>query len=127
MADNEQRVRAFFERWGVSFEAFSSSFLEIMADDCLLVQPGIPDVVGPRETIALLQAGRDAHGIETIKVDVPRLVVSGDCIVSERVDHLVRGDGSVAASVPVLGIMDFRDGKISAWREYFDSTAVPRL
>ena len=40
---------------------------------------------------------------------------------TERVDWMVRPDGSRAGPFPVVGVTEFRDGRISAWREYFDS------
>jgi limonene-1,2-epoxide hydrolase len=67
-------------------------------------------------------------GLENFPADVRQVVVTGDVGFAERIDHLSRRDGSVIASIPVTGVFEFNAGsKISAWREYFDSTAVPRL
>jgi limonene-1,2-epoxide hydrolase len=59
-----------------------------------------------------LRASREQQRIETIKVDVVRLISSGMCVVSERIDYLRNAEGRVLATVPVAGIMDFRSGKI---------------
>jgi len=124
---NESLVREFFLRWEASFEEFCAGFLELMSGDCVLIQSGFPDFTGPAAVVELLRAARVQQRIETIKVDVVRLVSSGTCVVSERIDYLRNAEGRVLATVPVVGIMDIRAGKIVAWREYFDSKLMDGL
>ena len=124
---NESLVRQFFLRWEASFEEFCAGFLELMSEDCVLIQSGFPDFTGPAAVVELLRAARVQQRIETIKVDVVRLVSSGSCVVSERIDYLRNAEGRVLATVPVVGIMDIRSGKIVAWREYFDSKLLDGL
>jgi limonene-1,2-epoxide hydrolase len=126
-ADNERRVREFFAAWELDFPRFCASFEEIMSEDCLLIQSGIPDVRGPRQAIALLGAGHEYQGIESIRVEVLRLLATDVCVVSERIDHLLRADGGLIVSIPVAGVMDIAAGKIAAWREYFDSKLMDGL
>ena len=38
--------------------------------------------------------------------------------MNERTD-VITTDGS-SVSLPVMGVFELRDGKISAWRDYFD-------
>jgi len=40
-------------------------------------------------------------------------------VMTERVDHFLVGDNRV--SVPCMGAFELRDGKISAWRDYWDA------
>ena len=42
----------------------------------------------------------------------------GSRVLTERHDAFVFGDRRV--DVPVMGVFELRDGKISAWRDYFD-------
>lgn len=121
---NKQAALKIFDAWEESFEAMSASF-DILTDDCLLVQAGLPDCTGPKEIQAFLKMARDAGRFETVKVDTLRLVEDGDAVVSERIDYLITKDGKTVATIEVLGIMTFnKDGKISAWREYFDTAAT---
>ena len=46
---------------------------------------------------------------------------------TERVDWMVRADGSRLGPWTVVGVTEFRDGKISVWREYFDSRNLEML
>lgn len=43
---------------------------------------------------------------------------SGDTVVNERIDRFAKGDKNV--ELPVVGVFELRDGKIAAWRDYFD-------
>jgi limonene-1,2-epoxide hydrolase len=45
-------------------------------------------------------------------------------VLTERVDRFVFGETPVA--VPVMGAFEIRDGKISAWRDYFDLASMTR-
>jgi limonene-1,2-epoxide hydrolase len=39
-------------------------------------------------------------------------------VLTERTDIMVMGDKTV--SIPVMGVFEFKDGLISAWRDYWD-------
>lgn len=45
---------------------------------------------------------------------------------SERVEHFTPKPGTEAEAfeLPVLGVFEVRDGKVSAWRDYFDRRAM---
>jgi len=42
----------------------------------------------------------------------------GSVVMNERTDKLEMGDNMV--ELAVMGVFEFRDGKICAWRDYFD-------
>ncbi len=48
----------------------------------------------------------------------------GSTVLNERMDRFVFGDKDVA--LPVMGAFDLRDGKIAAWRDYFDQATWTR-
>jgi limonene-1,2-epoxide hydrolase len=58
---------------------------------------------------------------ESIEVKCSNLIVTDQFVVSERTDYLRAADGSVVATCPCVGVMEFANGKIIAWRDYFDS------
>lgn len=53
---------------------------------------------------------------------VHRQVEQGGVVMNERTDVL-RGRGK-QTSLPVMGVFEVVDGKIAAWRDYFDMAAV---
>lgn len=48
------------------------------------------------------------------------MVAEDSIVMTERVDHFTRGDTTI--SLPMMGVVEARDGVISAWRDYFDLT-----
>ena len=49
---------------------------------------------------------------------------TGSTVLTERMDRFVFGDKDVA--LPVMGAFDLHDGKIAAWRDYFDQATWTR-
>jgi limonene-1,2-epoxide hydrolase len=43
--------------------------------------------------------------------------------MNERTDILRRKDG-VAVELPVMGVFEIVDGRIAAWRDYFDAAML---
>lgn len=50
--------------------------------------------------------------------EVIHIVADGDVVMTERVDRFLVGGARV--SVPCMGIFELCDGKIAAWRDYWD-------
>lgn len=51
--------------------------------------------------------------------EIRALAVSGDTVLTERVDRFVFGEKRV--ELPVMGAFEVdREGRIAAWRDYFD-------
>ena len=54
-----------------------------------------------------------------VTVDMLNLLADERLVMTERVDHFVIGGSTY--SLPVMGIFEVeRDGRIAAWRDYFD-------
>jgi limonene-1,2-epoxide hydrolase len=50
--------------------------------------------------------------------EVRNQLASGDVVINERIDRFTAGGKPI--ELPVVGVFELRDGKISAWRDYFD-------
>ncbi len=59
---------------------------------------------------------------EKVTFDTLHLAVRDNVVLTERVDTFQLG--SKMASLPVMGTFEIRDGKISAWRDYFDMAQI---
>jgi limonene-1,2-epoxide hydrolase len=71
---------------------------------------------------------REQLGLATVDVDLVHVVGGEGVVITERVDHLRADDGSLIASFPVMGALEFDDaGKVRAWREIFDPRAALAL
>jgi limonene-1,2-epoxide hydrolase len=61
---------------------------------------------------------------EGMVIETLNLAVSGNIVLTERVDTFTVG--SKVATLPVMGTFEIRDGKISAWRDYFDLAQITK-
>jgi limonene-1,2-epoxide hydrolase len=57
-------------------------------------------------------------GIESIEFRVINIAANGAIVMTERVDVFKVSNRSF--ELPVMGTFEIRDGKIKAWRDYFD-------
>ena len=57
-------------------------------------------------------------GVERIEFRVNNLAAIGNVVMTERVDVFVQPERTI--ELPVMGTFEVVDGKIAAWRDYFD-------
>lgn len=62
---------------------------------------------------------RFTTGYDGIDFLVHRQVGDGGLVMNERTDVLRRKDGT-EVRLPVVGVFEIADGRIAAWRDYFD-------
>jgi len=82
------------------------------------------DPVQGREAIKQFIAGFTA-GFDGIDFQVHRQVSDGNVVMNERTDVMHRKDGG-EIPLPVTGVFEVIDGRIAAWRDYFDLATVTR-
>jgi len=58
-------------------------------------------------------------------IEIVNLAVSGIVVLTERMDTFTVGD--VVAALPVMGAFQITDGRISAWRDYFDMSQITKM
>lgn len=120
-SDPRDLVREFFAAWTDHDPAKVASFF---TEDGVYHNIPMEKVQG-REAIEALVSGWLAQ-MGAVEFRFDRLIVDGDTIVMERAD-LVEGPAGEPRELAVMGIMELRDGKISAWREYFDLAQMVAL
>jgi limonene-1,2-epoxide hydrolase len=59
-----------------------------------------------------------APAASTAEFEILHLASRGNVVFAERVDRFTMNGKPVV--VPVTGVFEIRDGKIAAWRDYFD-------
>lgn len=62
---------------------------------------------------------------EHVEFRIRHLACTGNVVLTERTDVFTNAD--VEASLPVMGTFEVADGKIKAWRDYFDMAQVTGL
>jgi limonene-1,2-epoxide hydrolase len=86
------------------------------AHDAVYHNIPVDPVVGPdaiRTTLASFTTG-----LESIEFRIEAIAADGGTVLTERVD-IFRYPGK-EVSLPVMGSFEVVDGKIAAWRDYFD-------
>jgi limonene-1,2-epoxide hydrolase len=111
-------VRRFCTAWSNNISA--AELAGFFTDDAVYHNIPMAPVIG-REAIAnniasFIRPG--APGIEAIQFRVINIAANGPVVMTERVDVFKLPAKSF--ELPVMGTFEVSDGKISAWRDYFD-------
>ena len=120
MGTNEAVIREVIDAWESGIASGQAAIRNHFTPDCRWEQVGIPATTGPEEAAESIGT-MEQMGFIGVSVEYRQVASAGNVVFTERVDWLLRPDGSRAGPLPVVGVTEFRDGKISAWREYYDS------
>jgi limonene-1,2-epoxide hydrolase len=116
-AEAEQIVRDFC----AVFERHDAEALRpFLADDVVYHNIPMDPVVGIDATIAFAESFLGM--CQSMVIDTLHLAVRGNIVLTERIDTFTVND--VVAPLPVMGTFEIRDGKIAAWRDYFDMAQI---
>jgi limonene-1,2-epoxide hydrolase len=106
-------VRRFCEAWG---DRDVDALMGFFTDDAVYHNMPIAPVSG-RDDIKTTIEGF-AGGAEHIEFRVLAAASEGPLVFTERVDVFTLPGATV--ELPVAGVFEVTDGKIAAWRDYFD-------
>jgi limonene-1,2-epoxide hydrolase len=56
--------------------------------------------------------------VQSCEFEVVHLAVSGDVVLTERIDRVVVDGQRIV--LPIMGVFEVVDGRVAAWRDYFD-------
>lgn len=113
MADARQVVRDFCAAWEARDQ---QRILDAFADDGVYHNMPMQPAVGKDAIKGLL--GMILAPASDVKFEIKHIVADGNVVLTERLDTFVMGGKTV--TLPVMGVFEVRDGKIAAWRDYFD-------
>ena len=78
---------------------------------------GLPTADGRDAAIAMMKGFIEGYGMTHLKVETLAIASVGYVALSERIDHIVNGEGATLLSVPLAGAIEVRDGKIARWSD----------
>jgi limonene-1,2-epoxide hydrolase len=90
--------------------------MEFLAEDCVYHNIPMDPIVGIPDIRAFIESF--TTGLDQLVFEMRNIAANGDVVLTERIDHFVKPDSTV--SLPVMGTFEVADGKITAWRDYFD-------
>jgi limonene-1,2-epoxide hydrolase len=117
MADAESIVREFCAAWSrLDVDEIAGYFTDDAVYHNIPLQP-----LHGRDAIRDFLTGFLA-GASSAEFRMNNIVASGNLVMTERVDAFSIGGREIA--IPVAGVFEISDGKIAAWRDYFDMAPV---
>jgi limonene-1,2-epoxide hydrolase len=118
--DAERVVRDFCAAFG---RHDAEALRPFFNDDVVYHNIPMDPAVGIDATIAFIDS---FFGMcESMVVETVHLAVRDNVVLTERIDTFTVGQ--VVAPLPVMGTFEVRDGKISAWRDYFDMAQITKM
>jgi limonene-1,2-epoxide hydrolase len=114
MSEAIDLVQQFCDEFGKGLDV--DKILDYMTDDCVYHNIPLDPAVG-KDAIRAVFA-MFTTGVEKIEFIMKNISGSGNTVLTERVDIFVLPH--VTVELPVMGTFEVRDGKIAAWRDYFD-------
>lgn len=124
MPDASMIVDQFLAECGKSKDQMQAAFRHFFTPTTVWENVGLVTTVGADEAIALLDQFEKDVGATHLIVEMLSIAASGDRVLTERIDHMVADDGRRIITLRLMGIFEISDGKIAAWRDYFDTAAM---
>lgn len=121
---HERLAREFFAGMGPTLEEFKSSFRQRLAEDVVWESVGLPAHHGRQACLDYLDNLQALTGMEYCTIDILNIAAAGDVVLSERVDTMFRADGTEIRSFRLMGALEFRDGQILRYTDYFDTAPI---
>jgi limonene-1,2-epoxide hydrolase len=123
-SDAEAVVTAFFSKLGGPYADMRNAYIECLTEDAVWENSGFPSCKGRDACLEFLDGFAEATGLDALPIEVLAISSNGNTVLTERVDHFQTADGTKFATLPLMGVLEVRDGKISAWRDYFDPRPI---
>lgn len=89
--------------------------LDYFTDDALYHNMPMDPVTGKdgiREVLNVFISAKD------VEIEVVQIASRGNVVFTERIDRMTLAGKRIV--LPCAGVFEIRDGKIAAWRDYFD-------
>jgi len=113
MADAKQVVRDFCAAWETMDQ---QRILDSFTDDGVYHNMPMAPAVGKDAIKGLL--GMILAPASAVTFEIKHMAAEGDVVLTERLDTFKMGGKTV--TLDVMGAFEVRDGKIAAWRDFFD-------
>lgn len=67
----------------------------------------------------------EGPGRATVKMNIKNTTVASNTVMNERLEEWAKG--SMKLDLPVIGVFEVKNGKITHWRDYFDAKTTAPL
>lgn len=113
-------VNHFVELWHQP-DGFTQAVNSYFNDDTVWENHGLLTTTGKAEALGFYHEFSKATGMTGMKIEMHAIAETGNKVLTHRTDWIMDDSGNAVMEVPVMGIFEIEDGKITAWRDYFDT------
>jgi limonene-1,2-epoxide hydrolase len=116
-----ETVTAFLKCWSDGMPALYRALYEYLAPDAVWENIGVSRTVGPAEAEACFRSFEPMQTCLRMDVEILTQAAQGNTVLNERIDRVIGPDGREMATVRAMGTFVVQDGRITEWRDYFDT------
>lgn len=116
-------VKDFFADLGSTEAENATAFEKFLADD-VIWDTGSRVLHGLEACLTHVHHVPVEYGIAAFDANLQNIAVSGNSVLTERIDNLYAADGRIIYGVKVMGVLVAQENKIVEWRDYYDSAVV---
>lgn len=124
MSSNEGVVNAFIAEWSLPHPDAARLVSAYFTEDAVYQNMPSDPVHQGSDAITKVLAGMSER-LESRGWQVLHQVGDGNIVMNERIDRFRSGDRMI--DLPVMGIFELREGRIAAWRDYWDMATWQRM
>lgn len=116
-------VKTFLAMWETP-GGIEKSLHDYFTPETVYENVGLSTTTGIDQAKAVFAGFSASLGMATMWVENLHVSVAGDTVLTERIDHVRDQSGKTLMSIRVMGAFDVKQGKIVAWRDYFDTAGL---
>ncbi|MCQ4152403.1 nuclear transport factor 2 family protein [Rhodococcus qingshengii] len=119
---DEKSVLEFFDCWdAVDIDRMMSFF----TPDAVYIDVPLPQRDSGVEAIrAHISATLEAL---SLRIETVNISSRDNVVLTERMDYISsRGSDGPSVELPLMGVMEMKNGKIAVWRDYFDLSTLEK-
>lgn len=103
--------------------ALARAIREYFTPETVWENIGLSKTVGADKAVELLAGFGSPPEAFAMRVEMLAIAGDGDTVLTERIDHIAGANGKTAA-FRVMGAFEVKQGRITAWRDYFDTAGL---
>ena len=121
MSNAIETVTAFLDQCAQGKAEMHDAFRSYFTPATVYENVGFSKTTGLEEAMAVINSFEDTIGASAFRAEMLSIACDGNRVLTERIDHLLDAQGKTMRSLQLMGIFEVADGKIVAWRDYFDT------
>jgi limonene-1,2-epoxide hydrolase len=124
MATKIDVVKAFVAGLSKGSDEMMDTIRRYFTPDTVYENVGMMTTRGIEEAIDVMKQMEDNMGVELLDIKVLAIAMDGNTVLTERLDRMLKLNGSEVGCFRVMGAFEVENDRILAWRDYFDTAGT---